>query len=238
MSYPDLPSLASTGANVLIADDVELNLEILTDLLRMLDLTPVKAQSGTRALDIARAQRFDLLILDIRMPGHNGDEILQALRADPSAASHNSPAIAVTGENDDHGFFDQLRRIGFLKVIAKPWRNEDLLRTIYEQLQPREVFALTGSLNTSPAQLAKLRLMFRKDLAVQLPLLEQHFLGPPMSYNQAVRDGVHRMFGALGFVGAPRMVRALALFRAHQTLAAWQAFKAQAQVILDDSTTS
>jgi hypothetical protein len=81
-----------------------------------------------------------------------------------------------------------------------------------------------------------LRLMFRKDLAVQLPLLEQHFLGPPMRYSQAVRDGVHRMFGALGFVGAPRMQRALTLFRAHQTLAAWQAFKVEAQVILDDST--
>jgi len=234
MAYPDFPSLADTGANVLIADDVDINLAILCDLLFMLGLTPIKTQSGSRALEYAQKQRFDLMILDIRMPGCNGDELLRRLRQDESAASHDSPAIAVTGENDDEGFFDALRRIGFSKVIAKPWRNEDVLRTIYEQLRPRERFAVKGSLDTTPLQLFKLRRMFRKDLTVQLPLLEHNFLGPPMAYSQAVRDGVHRMSGAIGFVGAPKLLHALDLFRTHKTWASWLAFKAEAQAILDE----
>ena len=235
MNYPDFPSLADTGAHVLIADDVEVNLQVLEDLLYMLGLKPVKTQSGSRALEYAQKQRFDFMILDIRMPGCNGDLLLRTLRGDPNAASHNSPAIAVTGENDDEGFFTELLRIGFLKVIAKPWRNEEVLRTIYEQLMPRKRFSARGSLDTTPEQLALLRRMFRKDLIVQLPILERNFLGPPMAYNQATRDGVHRMLGAIGFVGAPKLLYALELFKAHRTWASWLAFKAEAQAILDEA---
>lgn len=74
------------GIRVLVVDDSESARDILADMLRFLQLDVVVAASGREALAtlVAAADRpFDLVLMDWRMPGMNGDEVARHVRNDP-----------------------------------------------------------------------------------------------------------------------------------------------------------
>jgi len=75
------PSIA--GGKMLIVDDESLNREILIRRLQREGCRPVGARSGPEALDLLRREKFDVIMLDIQMPGMNGIEVLHALKQDP-----------------------------------------------------------------------------------------------------------------------------------------------------------
>jgi CheY-like chemotaxis protein len=225
-------SMETEAPLILVADDVPLNLEILATLMQQHGFRYECAKDGLKALAAARARRFDLLVFDIRMPGLLGFEVLQELRADRTAASHDSPAITVTGENDDDGFFDFLRQQGFIKVIQKPWENDDLMALIHRLARPQARFASKGSMFSDPEKLLKLRRMFCEDLKQRLPQLERDYLGPPIEYRQSVREAVHRLKGAVGFVGTPALGEAVERFRREQSMPALHELKIEARAII------
>ncbi len=81
------------GFRALVVDDNEINRAILSDVVSELGGAPVQAEDGYQAIEIAQNQTFDVLLLDISMPGIDGMETLKRLRA---AGVENPPAIAVT----------------------------------------------------------------------------------------------------------------------------------------------
>jgi two-component system sensor histidine kinase ChiS len=70
---------------VLIADDDPINLQVLSDLLKMNGYKTVNATDGVQATRIGLEQKFDLAILDIMMPGMSGYEVTRTLREKYSA---------------------------------------------------------------------------------------------------------------------------------------------------------
>jgi CheY-like chemotaxis protein len=74
---------------------------------------------GKAALNAARGQRFDALLLDHHLPGLDGDAVLRALRADAGAASRAITAIATTADPDP-AIHARLRDTGFARVLVKP----------------------------------------------------------------------------------------------------------------------
>lgn len=72
----------------------------------------VLENDGQKALAQARQRRFDLLVLDCRMPGAGAVRIFSTLRAESDAASHATPAIATSAELDAVQR-RQLQQIGF-----------------------------------------------------------------------------------------------------------------------------
>jgi len=75
--------MSETGkSRILIVDDIEENLKVLTDTLVRDGYHPLQAKSGERAVQIAKAALPDLILLDIRMPGMDGFETIQVLKAD------------------------------------------------------------------------------------------------------------------------------------------------------------
>lgn len=82
--------------NILIADDVELNLELLEIYLKkcLPEAEIVKANHGGEAMKLIKANLYDLYILDIQMPEYNGFEIAKEVRLQTTA-----PIIALSGEN-------------------------------------------------------------------------------------------------------------------------------------------
>ena len=88
-------------ATILIVDDTPANLALLVDVLKS-DYRTIVAINGEKALELAlSANPPDLILLDVMMPGLNGYEVCERLKAKP-ATSH-IPVIFVTamGEVDD-----------------------------------------------------------------------------------------------------------------------------------------
>jgi DNA-binding response OmpR family regulator len=101
-------------ATMLVVDDERDITQVLADFLRMRGHDVAAAQSGTQALALARERRFDVVFLDIAMPGMDGNETLQRLKSE----SPGTIVIMVSGISDestavkslDLGAFDYIRK--------------------------------------------------------------------------------------------------------------------------------
>jgi PAS domain S-box-containing protein len=93
----DRCALTARPLTVLVAEDSEVNRKALAELLRALGHTALAVEDGQQALQALRAARFDLVLMDIRMPVMDGIEATQAIRADASLGEMRSvPIVAVT----------------------------------------------------------------------------------------------------------------------------------------------
>jgi class 3 adenylate cyclase len=87
-----------SGASILVADDDESNRALLTRRLTKNGHTIAHAADGEQALQMLRAGRFDLLLLDVLMPRMTGHEVLAALKSDP--VLRHIPVIMITAFDD------------------------------------------------------------------------------------------------------------------------------------------
>lgn len=86
--------------HILVVDDNENNRDLLTRRLERRGHTVVTAEHGVAAMALLRAQRFDLLVLDIMMPQMDGYEVLRLLKADPALRHLPVIVISALGELD------------------------------------------------------------------------------------------------------------------------------------------
>jgi len=120
--------------SILLVDDFEDALEIYEQYLTYRGFQVVAARSGQEAIAQARAHRPDLILLDVRMPGMTGTEVMQILRAD--SAFVNTLIIALTAHALDEERLDALRA-GFDAVIAKPCLPDALVAAVESILAER-----------------------------------------------------------------------------------------------------
>jgi diguanylate cyclase (GGDEF)-like protein/PAS domain S-box-containing protein len=109
--YSELPP-----AVILIVDDTPSNIRVLREAVK--DLGEVfYATNGETALDMARTQRPDVMLLDIEMPGMNGYEVCQAIKADPQLCDI---AIIFVTSHDQEIHELQALQYGGVDFIHKP----------------------------------------------------------------------------------------------------------------------
>jgi len=86
------------GKRILLVEDVEINREIVIAVLEPLKLEIVEAEDGEKAYDLFRANpdSFDLIFMDIHMPGIDGYEAAKLIRAFDHPAAKTVPIIAMT----------------------------------------------------------------------------------------------------------------------------------------------
>lgn len=113
-----LPPLSGFDPVVLAVDDEELSLRAVRASLDRAGVRGVACENGGAALDQARNTHFDLVVLDVDMPGMNGYELCTKLRAQPDY--RDTPVIFVTGLSD---FQSRARSTlsGANDLIAKPF---------------------------------------------------------------------------------------------------------------------
>jgi len=83
---------------------------------------------GVAVEDLLLMERFDLIVLDLMMPGMNGFEVLRRVRAGGESGWKTPPTvrvIALSGKAGDEGL-DFAQRIGADAVLSKPFEIEDL----------------------------------------------------------------------------------------------------------------
>ena len=129
-----------TGWHVLIAEDNELNAEILTDLLEMEEITSEWAENGKLAvelLDKSEVGRYDAVLMDMRMPVMDGLAAARELRKLERPDAKQVPIIALTA----NAFEEEVRQCleaGMDAHLSKPVDIDRLLETIGRLLREKE----------------------------------------------------------------------------------------------------
>ena len=118
------------GRRILAADDNATNRRILAALLSQLGAEARFAEDGAEALEIWRAEPFDLVLLDISMPVMDGLETLRAMRSD-AARSGRPPlrAVAVTA-NVMKEQVDAYLGAGFVDTLPKPFQRDQIVEVL------------------------------------------------------------------------------------------------------------
>ncbi|HYH85410.1 MAG TPA: response regulator, partial [Pyrinomonadaceae bacterium] len=110
-----------------VVDDAPDVTEMIATMMRFAGYAVTTALSAPEAFDAARRERFDVVVSDIGMPGMNGYQLAEALRALPDYEA--VPLVAVTGFTmyDDR---ERARASGFDDFLTKPIRPSDLLDAV------------------------------------------------------------------------------------------------------------
>ncbi len=119
------------GRRILIADDEDIIRETIADVLAKAGALSVMARDGNEAVAMIRAQHFDLVLSDIKMPGRDGYEVFAAARE----TSENCPVILITGFGyDPNHAIVRAGKEGLAGVLFKPFKVEQLLDEIRHAL--------------------------------------------------------------------------------------------------------
>jgi DNA-binding NtrC family response regulator len=113
--------MSLTAGKILVVDDDPGMLDTLMDVLSATGYETSVAASGNAALEMAQAGRFDLVLMDVQMPGLNGVQVLHALRVlDPTIV-----VIMMTAYTGDE-LVESQRTTGF-SVLSKPLDLDQVL---------------------------------------------------------------------------------------------------------------
>lgn len=112
---------------VLIVEDNDLNMKLFSDLLEAHDYATLKTGNGVEAIEIARAERPDLIIMDIQLPQVSGLDVMRWLKEDDDLRA--IPIIAVTAfamKGDE----ERIRQGGCEAYLSKPISVAKFLETV------------------------------------------------------------------------------------------------------------
>ena len=130
--------------SILLVDDVAVNRELICTMLAPFDITVTTAAGGAEAVEVACALPFDLILMDLQMPGMDGMAATRAIRAN-SEVNRATPILAISA-NVLSSQVEAARKAGMDDHIAKPINPTELLTKIGEWAY--------GGRNEAPAPVA------------------------------------------------------------------------------------
>ncbi len=134
---------ASSAAHVLVVDDNATNRMVAEALCEMFDCTSETAEDGMEAVEAARTGRFDLILMDIKMPRMDGIAAARAIRSleGPEAMT---PIVALTANVDPEDARSYMAA-GMCCVVEKPIKPDRLLQAINTALAEAQAAAAEDS---------------------------------------------------------------------------------------------
>ena len=136
----------SISSSILIVDDNPQNLQVLGKLLQENKYEIEFATSGTAAMVWLEKRRFDLILLDINMPGMNGFEVCMKIRSNPEM--NKIPIIFLSAESERESILKGFE-LGAQDYITKPFDSRELLVRVRTHLALKESLENLEILNRS-----------------------------------------------------------------------------------------
>ena len=126
--------MTALNARVLIVDDEKDICTILSDLLKREGLKTIVAHDGNTALKIIRSEMPDVLLVDFKIPGMDGMELLKrAKEVDPDL-----PGIMITAYADVYGAVEAMRA-GAHDYMSKPFDHHEVIRVVRRAVAERDL---------------------------------------------------------------------------------------------------
>ncbi len=117
---------------LLIVDDEVKFLDSIAHRLELRGFDVIKASTGQSAVEAARNQKFDLALLDLKMPGMDGRQVLEILKKEHKFIE----VIILTG----HGSLEsavECTKLGAFSYLPKPYELDKLIESLKEAYQAR-----------------------------------------------------------------------------------------------------
>lgn len=113
--------------SVLVVDDNSLNRKLLAGMLQIVQVEMIAAENGTEGLQLAKAHRPDLILMDVQLPDMDGFEVMAEIKKDPDLA--DIPFFYLTGHVTDERS-KQAEASGCLGIIQKPIAVGEFIETL------------------------------------------------------------------------------------------------------------
>ena len=177
------------GNKVLLADDHPNNRELISILLKRMNISVTEVENGKQVLDTIFYQKFDLILLDIHMPQMDGTEALKQIRA----VGNYTPVIALTANNMKHEI-EHYIRLGFSDHLTKPISRQLFINKLSLYLNKH------SEIDSPLHQGDRLRLIkdYQQDLREQLVNLQQALEQRDLT---VISEIAHRIRGSAGSFG-------------------------------------
>ncbi len=127
------PELIPEEIYILVVDDEEVIREMLQEAIGYAGYNCSIAENGTRALEILKKERVDVVVTDIKMPGISGIELLREVKE-----KHEADVIVMTGFIEDFTY-EKIIQLGASDFIGKPFRNKELMVRLKRVLKERNL---------------------------------------------------------------------------------------------------
>ena len=138
-----LPDVLETETNtpcfaaiVLLVEDVEVNQQVATIMLKKLGLTVDLACNGEKAIEFWRTTKYDLILMDCQMPVMDGFQATRAIRHEEQQRDQHVPIVALTANALDSDR-DNCLAAGMDDFLVKPFEEESLLALLKKHLPGR-----------------------------------------------------------------------------------------------------
>ena len=108
------------SASVLVVDDTLVNIIVIENLLKKTQMKVERALSGQEALDLAEQNKYDIILMDHRMPKMDGSEAMHHIKSDEKYKLNKDTPIVVLTANAVVGMREKFLREGFDDYLSKP----------------------------------------------------------------------------------------------------------------------
>jgi len=130
----DVDYAALENKSVLVVEDNKINQMITKKILEKNHMKCMVADNGMDAIKIIKENEFDVILMDIHMPGISGIEATQKIRE----FNKQLPIIALTAVTVDENL-DDFYRAGFNDIIPKPFKTEEFFEKIYRVIKNKKL---------------------------------------------------------------------------------------------------
>lgn len=163
---------------ILLADDVELFLELEKTFFRREGLQLIIARTGREAVELVREHRPNLVFMDLFMPELNGDEACRLIKQDPELGQ--TPVVMVTQGGRDADL-EQCRRAGCDDILLKPINRHHFLGTArkYLEISDRSTPRIEARLRIHYGEMKKLLTDYTVNLSTGGVFIETDKVLPP-----------------------------------------------------------
>ena len=137
-------SFHAPDARILVVDDTRMNLTVVVNLLKGTRIQIDTAVSGAEAVSLCQRIRYDLILMDQRMPEMDGNEAMHRIHAQPDGANRDTPFICLTADAIS-GARERYLAEGFVDYLTKPIDSQALERMLLKYLPAEKVQVETAS---------------------------------------------------------------------------------------------
>lgn len=134
----DHKGFRAPGARILIVDDTRMNLIVATEFLKYTKMSIDTAGGGKEAIELALSQKYDVILMDQRMPEMDGAETLRELRKHKEGPNIDTTVICLTADAVI-GARERYLSMGFDDYLTKPINSAALEGVLKKYLPPEKV---------------------------------------------------------------------------------------------------